>query len=428
LDVPIWHSSKIRDVKDLLTDGGMRAPVPGKNIVVVGGQMSGVETAASIAFQLASAVNSPGESEIEDVEKYFITHVVQKPVWVMPWFFPRDPVVDGPKRVEASENVESKLDELKLEVEKSKKINRSPTFLPLDLVSYNLGWRPPGKVQNTSGHITPEAAALTHGFMETYIGNIQPELGQFQIADSLRSEPPLLACSDNYNEFVRHKKIYMFQGRVQQCYSGKPDAILIKDGEDNTCCIPNVAAIVCATGFDASQSLDFIPAEVLQTLEFDPTDDGFPLALNCHTTVSRKFPSLGFVGFYRSPYWGVMEMQARLLGKLWSGDEKVAQALKDDTTIDEMMKLRGDSRRAQFPMGDYAYLMESFSEILDIKRFKPAVNGAETSVRESRFQCSDCFGTLLTLLRHELELSSRSDILTPQQTRLNATNPQQHFQ
>jgi hypothetical protein len=76
-----------------------------------------------------------------------------------------------------------------------------------------------------------------------------------------------------------------------------------------------------------------------------------------------------------------MEMQARLLGKLWSGGEKVAHALKDDTTIDEMMKLRGDPRRAQFPMGDYAYLMESFSEILGIKRFEPAESGADPSVR-----------------------------------------------
>jgi hypothetical protein len=422
------HSSKIRDVKDLLTDEGKKTPAPGKNIVVVGGQMSGVETAASIAFQLSSAVNSPGESEIKDVEKYFITHVVQQPVWILPWFFPQNPIVDLPKRVEASESVELSLDGLKLEVEKPKKTNRSPAFLPLDLVSYNLGWRPPGKVQNTSGHITPEAAALTHGFMETYIGNVQPELGQFQITDNLRSEPPLLACSDHYNEFVRHKKINMLQGRVQQCDSGKPDAILIKDGEDNTCCISNVAAVVCATGFDASQSLNFLPAEVLQTLEFDPTDDGFPLALNCHTTVSRKFPSLGFVGFYRSPYWGVMEMQARLLGKLWSGDEKVAQALKDDTTIDEMMKLRGDPRRAQFPMGDYPYLMESFSEILDINRFEPTVNGTDSSVRRPPLRCLNCVATLLTLSRHELESYFRSGILTPQPTILNAAKPQLHLQ
>jgi hypothetical protein len=147
------------------------------------------------------------------------------------------------------------------------------------------------------------------------------------------------------------------------------------------CSIPNVAAVVCATGFDASQSLDFLPKEILETLQFDPNDDGFPLALNYHTTVSRKFPSLGFVGFYRSPYWGVMEMQARFLGKLWSGDEKVAHSLNDDNTIDEMMKLRGDPRRAQFPMGDYAYLMESFGEILGIKRFEPAESGADSSVR-----------------------------------------------
>jgi hypothetical protein len=54
-----------------------------------------------------------------------------------------------------------------------------------------------------------------------------------------------------------------------------------------------------------------------------------------------------------------------------------------------MMKLRGDPRRAQFPMGDYAYLMESFGEILGIDRFEPAESGAGSSVRGSHFQCSN---------------------------------------
>lgn len=134
------------------------------------------------------------------------------------------------------------------------------------------------------------------------------------------------------------------------------------EAEDSS--ISDIAAIVCATGFDASPSLSFLPAEVLQTLQFDPTDDGFPLALNVHTTVSRSIPTLGFVGFYRSPYWGVMEMQARYLAKLWSGDSAAAKALEDDVTLETMMKLRKNPRRSQFPMGDYAYLMESLSDIV----------------------------------------------------------------
>ncbi len=53
--------------------------------------MSGVETAASVAFQLSSEVNSARESGILDVDKYSVIHIVQKPIWVMPLFFPSNP-------------------------------------------------------------------------------------------------------------------------------------------------------------------------------------------------------------------------------------------------------------------------------------------------------------------------------------------------
>jgi len=81
-------------VQDLLTDGGTKAPASGKNIVVIGGQMSGVETAGSLAFQISSAVNTPGEPPFPDPEKYVVSNIIQKPVWVMPLFFPKDPDVE----------------------------------------------------------------------------------------------------------------------------------------------------------------------------------------------------------------------------------------------------------------------------------------------------------------------------------------------
>ena len=91
---PVWHSSQVRDVKDLLTNGGKTSPRPGRNIVVVGGQMSGVEIAASVALQLSSAETTPGESDLPNASEYYITHVVQNPIWVMTLFFPKDPVLD----------------------------------------------------------------------------------------------------------------------------------------------------------------------------------------------------------------------------------------------------------------------------------------------------------------------------------------------
>jgi len=91
---PVVHSSRVRDVKDLLTNGGKAPMVTGRNIVVVGGQMSGVEIAAAVALQLSSAENTPGESSLSNASEYYITHIVQNPVWVMTLFFPKDPVLD----------------------------------------------------------------------------------------------------------------------------------------------------------------------------------------------------------------------------------------------------------------------------------------------------------------------------------------------
>ncbi|CZT04718.1 related to FMO1 Flavin-containing monooxygenase [Rhynchosporium agropyri] len=353
--VPIAHSSQIRKITTLITGPERKAIGRGRKIVIVGGQMSGVETAAAIAMQISSATNTPGDTSIEDAGKYVVTHLVQKPVWVMPLIFPVDPVME-------KDGVKEK--------------NRSPNFLPLDLVSYNIGWRPEGVVKNSSGHITTEAAALTHGFMETYTGTNQSEFGPaLAISGGTKTEPPLLACSDQYTEFVRNEKIEVITGRMIEA---SDDSVAISTPAGDKEKITDVAAIVCATGFDASPSVDFLPADILQMFEFDATDDGFPLALNVHATISKKVPSLGFVGFYRSPYWGVMEMQARFLTKLWCGDEKAGKSLDQDTTMETMMSLRKDPRRAQFPMGDYAYLMESFAEILDIQRHEPSPGSTGT--------------------------------------------------
>lgn len=92
---PVWHSSRLRGVEDLLVGGAKPLPGPHRNIVVVGGQMSGVEVAGSMAKQLSSEVNSPGVKLIPNASEYSITHIVQQPAWVMPLFFPNDPYISG---------------------------------------------------------------------------------------------------------------------------------------------------------------------------------------------------------------------------------------------------------------------------------------------------------------------------------------------
>jgi cation diffusion facilitator CzcD-associated flavoprotein CzcO len=78
--VPIIHSSQYRDLEGLLGKGGRS----GSKILVVGGQMSGVEIAGTIASHLSSAVYCPGPSPISNPEKYSVHHLIQQPIWVFP--------------------------------------------------------------------------------------------------------------------------------------------------------------------------------------------------------------------------------------------------------------------------------------------------------------------------------------------------------
>jgi cation diffusion facilitator CzcD-associated flavoprotein CzcO len=80
--VPIVHSSKYRDLKSLLGENGGK----GGKILVVGGQMSGVEIAGTIATHISSAVNGLGESPIPNPDKYTVHHLVQRPIWVFPTY------------------------------------------------------------------------------------------------------------------------------------------------------------------------------------------------------------------------------------------------------------------------------------------------------------------------------------------------------
>lgn len=209
--------------------------------------------------------------------------------------------------------------------------------------------------------------------MAKYLGTDQSEIGtdHLAITGDVRFEPPRLTASENYVEYVRSGDIKTIRGKVRSAVPDQPNAIIVEENGTQQI-IDDVGAVILATGFDASPSINFLPQDILQHLSYDESSDKFPLALNIHSTINASIPSLGFVGFYRSPYWGVMEMQARFLGKLWSGDAQAQKALESDDTLDKLLELRADPRVAQFPMGDYAYLMESFSTTLGIQRQEPS--------------------------------------------------------
>ncbi|KAG8157247.1 hypothetical protein KVR01_012955 [Diaporthe batatas] len=344
--IPVVHSSQYRDLETLLPG----ASGDGGKILVVGGQMSGVEIAGTIGSHLSSAVNSAGPRRIPGIEKYKIHHVIQRPVWVFPLY--TTPVVTSP----------------------------AAPFLPLDLSSYNLANRAQ-PITNTQGHIGVEAAQTFNGIYKSVLGTDQSEFSPLLAhTDEDLASPPYLTVSDWYMDFVRSGLIELSKGKLSSI-SGNTATISPTSSESDSTHLTDVAAIVLATGFEAAPSLAFLPPEIQQKLAVDPSNLDNTVLLAFHGTHHPDVPNLGFVGFYRSPYWGVMEMQARFLTELWAQQQQqpggrlspsMQHALASDTSIQRFAALRGDGRASQFPMGDYPFLMHDFASALDLGIFMTA--------------------------------------------------------
>lgn len=171
----------------------------------------------------------------------------------------------------------------------------------------------------------------------------------------------------------------MVRSGLIQCTTGKledlnGDVAKLSNGDQ----VKDIAAVVLATGFDPNPCLDFLPEDVLNKMQYSKKHLDHPLALAFHSTHHPDVSGLGFVGFYRAPFWGVMQMQSRFLARFWSDETSTAEERKaldeklaSDVSIERVLNLRDDARVSQFPMGDYSFLMQEFTEALSIPRIDP---------------------------------------------------------
>lgn len=325
-------------------------------LVVVGGSMSGAEAASALAFHLSSAKHTPSSRQLDG---YTVHHVFSKPFWTLPTYLPQGAPDESP--------------------------DETVSFQPLDLVMYNLDRRPPGPVQYSFGPLSAERIHKTNSFFHSMLGDDYETHGYFACRrsghDPETPQPTWVGISNDYAEFVRSRAIHPTPGRVcavnrsptGQAYTSID--ITLSSGQKTT--LDNVAAVITATGYTPHTALSFLPADVLATLEYLPTDPYLPLILDGKGSAHAEVPNMGFVGFYKGPYWGAMEMQARLLGQTWaagtetlSDPEKTKRAEEERNTIRDFRNAEPDLFRAQLPMGDYTGLMESFARELGIERVR----------------------------------------------------------
>jgi hypothetical protein len=227
---------------------------------------------------------------------------------------------------------------------------------------FNLANRSPEqRLKSKSGIISPDAAQKTHEAFRAFNGG-QKHPHAFR-PDDTDTDAAWLAIVDSYSSYVQSGAITPVPGRLTRL-GHEPHSVIIETPSASET-ISGISAIILATGFDASSSLSFLPPALLERLGYDASTPDIPLALSWHSTIHPSLPSLGFVGFYRGPYWGVMQQQAALLRTLWldsgSSSNALAEALQSAVSpvpeLREVLK-NNPERITQFPMGDYMHAME----------------------------------------------------------------------
>lgn len=107
-------------------------------------------------------------------------------------------------------------------------------------------------------------------------------------------------------------------------------------------------------------------------------------------------PTLGFVGFYEGPYWGVMEVQAHYIANSWFESTPDPTNLPGaglnqlDTTerMRHQLRFKGSLQVPQFWMADYVGIVEEIARGAGVKRRDAAFSGQKGPVFPSRYQCS----------------------------------------
>ena len=298
-DAKIVHSSSIRSLADVVPSSNDHTTFEGKKLLVVGGANSAGETAASLAVWLSSEQNTTrhwtsshwshsGQSDntFKGVKVY---HVTPRPIYAIPEFLPAPPT----------------------------KHNKA-AFIPFDIAFYDFEFRPEGEIKSSSGLAPDSVTEMLHGAVQGMIGSDQGELNAPALVNNKDKGAIHCTLSDNYSEFVRAGMIVPVQGRLESLERSQEPIRTFKAKLSNDSEIDEVIGVVHANGFTPTSGLSFLSSSVRDAMGYDETSNRLPIYLSDFQTSNPAVPSLAFVGFYEGPYWGIVEMQARIIARRWS--------------------------------------------------------------------------------------------------------------
>lgn len=241
-----------------------------------------------------------------------VVNILRRPLWILPRYL-------------AKQNVEYKL--------------------PADLIFYSRA------AAARSEGVDPE---IVNERKNNWFSSICAE--QNQVSSDLTlsvpsKEPPFVTITDGYLENIKTGKISIQTGSI----SNIENDCLIVEGKDP---IPFDALVFC-TGYRAH--LPFFNTDACNALEFDPDDPLQPLLL--HKTIFHpQFPNMAFVGMYRGPYFGIMELQARIATMTLSGKIPAPSISDMENGIALEKEIRSVQPRPQFPHGAYVSFADDLAK------------------------------------------------------------------
>lgn len=244
-----------------------------KNVVVVGGSFSGCEIAAEIA------AHSQAKS---------VTHILAHHCYVVPKYLP--------------ENTQ----------------NPSCSFIPIDLALYRVSNSQQQEIERRiySGEDiekickTDQEDALSHQYFQSLLGTNNDVLSEY-FHPSERDSKVRLVISDDYRNMVKLGALKIIPGKLKALTNDKLEilrydktAAEIEDDLGYDVCI-------LSTGYKPDTSI--FEKSILEVLQYDDAaikDDGYMPFILHRDILHPDLPGLYFIGMYKGPYFGVMELQA----------------------------------------------------------------------------------------------------------------------
>lgn len=374
------HSSQYKSLDDVLPANA----IPKANtILMIGGGNSSGEAAAAIAQHISDAIYSPGPTTSAQRQRYQdlkILHVTPRPLYVLPPYHPTT--------------------------------KYSPGFAPLDFLLYDLSKRPPDvPIAAGAGLQPPALKDMMHDTVQGIAGGNQSALGSAAMT-SPDAEPRgtiAVALTESYGEFLRSKRIDTVRGRVTGLKHGRGDEVVaeVRGADGQTISTPPIAAVVYAAGFTPASALEWLPAEVLRELEYDPKSLRLPLILDGWQTMTKAVPDLALLGFYEGPYWGVMEMQARFTAARWLGETaESARPYEEVETLRGLRKSMAENDAVgnvpQYWFGDYLGYLEEVAAHLKLQRNDAPFGEREGCTSPARYLSADADREQATAIMREL--------------------------